>query len=78
MDDLSSSLRKVDAPKEPQRNDGGWIHTLKYVHEILETLGLSKPDFEKRDKLKPRRKKTKPDFVGHKRPQGSPKELLYY
>ena len=75
MDDLSSAWRKVDAPEDPRRSDGGWIHTLKYVHEVLEKLGLSKPDFEKRAKLKPGRKKTKPEFVGPKRPRGRPKKL---
>jgi hypothetical protein len=75
MDDLSSAWRTADAPSEPKRSDGCWIHTLKYVHELLEKLELSKPDFEKRDKLKPDRKKIKPEFVGPKRPRGRPKKL---
>ena len=75
MDDLCSAWRTVDGPMEPSRGDGCWIHTLKYVHELLEKLGLSRPNFEKRAKLKPGRKKIKPEFVGPRRPRGRPKKL---
>ena len=43
MDDLSSAWRKSDAPEKAVTNDEYWVHTLKSVHEELETLGLSEP-----------------------------------
>ena len=43
MEDLSEAWRKVDAPDEPSTGDDGWVHTLKYIFEELEVLGLSKP-----------------------------------
>jgi len=43
MDDLSSAWRKSDAPETVVTNDEYWVHTLKSVHEELETLGLSEP-----------------------------------
>lgn len=43
MEDLSEAWRKVEATSEPSTGDDGWVHTLKYVFEELEALGLSKP-----------------------------------
>lgn len=43
MEDLSEAWRKVDAPDDPSTGDDGWVHTLKYIFEELEALGLSKP-----------------------------------
>ena len=77
MDDLSSAWRNVNASENPQRDDGGWIHTLKCVHEELEALGLSKPPVEydlTREKKKPGPKPKKPVFVGPKRPRGRPRK----
>lgn len=42
MEDLSEAWRKVDAPDDPSTGDDGWVHTLKYIFEELEALGLSK------------------------------------
>ena len=44
MDDLSSAWRRTDAPPEPSSDDGYWVHTLKYVFDELEALGLSTPE----------------------------------
>ena len=76
MDDLSSAWRQVKSPEKPNRDDGCWIHTLKNVHEELELLGLSHVAFEKREKRQPGRKKTRPEFVGPKRPRGRPKKTI--
>lgn len=43
MEDLSEAWRKVDASSDPSTGDDGWVHTLKYIFEELEALGLSKP-----------------------------------
>ena len=43
LDDLSSAWRMVDSPEEPSTDDGFWVHTLGYVFNELEALGLSKP-----------------------------------
>ena len=42
LDDLSSSWRIVDSPEEATTDDGCWVHTLGYVFDELEALGLSK------------------------------------
>ncbi len=43
LDDLSSAWRMVDSPEYPATDDGCWVHTLSYVFDELEALGLSKP-----------------------------------
>lgn len=43
LDDLSSAWRMVDSPEVPATDDGFWVHTLSYVFDELEALGLSKP-----------------------------------
>lgn len=43
LDDLSSAWRMVDSPEAPATDDGFWVHTLNYVFDELEALGLSKP-----------------------------------
>ncbi len=43
MDDLSSAWRKTNAPREAVSNDAYWVHTLQFVFEELEALGLSAP-----------------------------------
>lgn len=41
MEDLNTCWRRADAPAQPSRGDGCWVHTLKYAHETMEALGLS-------------------------------------
>lgn len=43
LDDLSSAWRMVDSPEDPATDDGFWVHTLSYVFDELEALGLSRP-----------------------------------
>jgi hypothetical protein len=43
MDDLSSAWRMKDAPEPPSSDDAYWVHTLHYVFDELEALGLSVP-----------------------------------
>ncbi len=43
LDDLSTAWRMIDSPEEPATDDGCWVHTLRYVFDELEALGLSKP-----------------------------------
>lgn len=43
LDDLSSAWRMVDSPEAPATDDGFWVHTLSYVFDELEALGLSRP-----------------------------------
>ena len=73
LDDLSSAWRKVDAPEVPATDDGGWVHTMLYVFEELESLGLSipapKPEPKKRGR-KPKPKDTTEQKP--KRPRGRP------
>jgi len=60
VDDLNSAWRIIDVPEgtEPKTNDGYWVHTIPKVAEIMEKLGLSKPQ----DKPEPKKRgrKSKP------------------
>lgn len=73
LDDLSSAWRMADSPEEPATDDGFWIHTLNYVFDELEALGLSKPVPKPVPKKRGRpRKKTIEDKP--KRPRGRPRK----
>lgn len=73
MDDLSSAWRMVDAPDPPRSNDGYWVHTLKYVFEELEALGLSTPE-PKPEPRKRGRPRKNPETNKPKRPRGRPRK----
>ena len=72
MDDLSSAWRKVDAPEQPSRNDCGWVHTLEFVFDELEALGLSSPTDKPAAKKRGRPKMAHSDKP--KKPRGRPKK----
>ncbi len=73
LEDLSSAWRMVDAPEDPATDDKHWVHTLNYVFEELEALGLSravpKTKPRKRGRLRKDPKESKP-----KRPRGRPRK----
>lgn len=73
LDDLSSSWRMIDSPKEPSTDDGFWVHTLGYVFDELEALGLSKPTPKRMAKKRGRPRKIS---AGNKpsRPRGRPRK----
>lgn len=75
IDDLSSSWRTVDSPEEAATDDGCWVHTLGYVFDELEALGLSKavpkPAPKKRGRPRKNPVEDKP-----KRPRGRPRKNL--
>lgn len=73
MDDLSSSWRMVDSPSEAKRDDGCFVHTLDYVFDELEKLGLSLPMPKSTPKKKGRPKKNK-EVDKPKRPRGRPRK----
>lgn len=73
MDDLSSAWRMVDAPDSPRSDDGYWVHTLKYVFEELEALGLSTPE-PKPEPHKRGRPRKNPETNKPKRPRGRPRK----
>ena len=73
MDDLSSAWRKTNAPKDPSSDDGYWVHTLVYVFEELEALGLSKPKPKPEAKKRGRPRKN-PEVGKPKRPRGRPRK----
>lgn len=73
LDDLSSAWRKIDAPEVAATDDGGWIHTMLYVFEELESLGLSIPVPKPEPKKRGRKPKPKdPTEQKPKRPRGRP------
>ena len=74
MDDLSSAWRMKDAKEPPSRDDGQWIHTLKYVFDELEALELSIPIPQATPKKRGRPKK-EPSEQLPKRPRGRPKKI---
>lgn len=75
MDDLSSAWRRADAPQDPATDDGYWIHTLQFVFEELEALGLSKPAPKPEAKKRGRKPKPKDEIVQKpKRPRGRPRK----
>ena len=73
LDDLSSAWRMVDSPEEPATDDGFWVHTLSYVFDELEALGLSKPIPKPAPKKRGRPRKN-PVEDKPKRPRGRPRK----
>lgn len=73
LDDLSSAWRMADAPEEPATDDGFWVHTLNYVFDELEVLGLSKPVPKPAPKKRGRPRKN-PTESKPKRPRGRPRK----
>ncbi len=73
LDDLSSAWRMVDSPEDSATDDGCWVHTLGYVFDELEALGLSKPIPKPAPKKRGRPRKNP---VGNKpkRPRGRPRK----
>ena len=43
MEDLSNTLRVVESPSPPKRDDGYWYTGQKNNFDVLEKLGLSEP-----------------------------------
>ena len=74
MDDLSSAWRKVGCPDEPKRNDGYWVHTLEYVYDEMELLGLCTP-LPKPEPKKRGRPRKEPLVPKVKRPRGRPRKI---
>lgn len=73
LDDLSSAWRMVDSPEEPATDDGFWVHTLNYVFDELEALGLSEPAPKPAPKKRGRPRKN-PAESQPKRPRGRPRK----
>ena len=73
MDDLSSAWRMIDASGEPETGDKYWVHTLKFVFEELEALGLSKPIPQPEPKKRGRPRKHPVDEKP-RRPRGRPRK----
>jgi len=73
LDDLSSAWRMVDSPEAPATDDGCWVHTLNYVFDELEALGLSKPIPKPAPKKRGRPRKNSVDDKP-KRPRGRPRK----
>lgn len=72
LDDLSTAWRMVDSPEAPATDDGCWVHTLSYVFDELEALGLSKPIPKPAPKKRGRPRKNPVD-INQKRPRGRPR-----
>lgn len=73
MEDLSSAWRQSDSTALPSSYDKKWVHTLPYVLELLEKLGLSEPLVKESRKVgRPRKVKAEQDKP--KRPRGRPKK----
>jgi hypothetical protein len=73
MDDLNSAWRMVDAKDPPKSDDRYWVHTLKFVLEDMEKLGLSVPVPKPEPKKRGRPRKT-PETLKPNRPRGRPKK----
>lgn len=73
LDDLSSAWRMVGSPEESATDDGFWVHTLSYVFDELEALGLSKPIPKPAPKKRGRPRKN-PAEDKPKRPRGRPRK----
>ncbi|MDR0663686.1 MAG: hypothetical protein LBF80_06375, partial [Spirochaetaceae bacterium] len=73
MDDLSSAWRMKDAPEPPSSDDAYWVHTLNYVFDELEALGLSVPAPKPATKKRGRPKKN-PAEQRPKMPRGRPRK----
>ncbi|MDR0948093.1 MAG: transposase [Lachnospiraceae bacterium] len=74
MDDLSSAWRRVDTYEKPVRNDEHWVHTLVYVFDELEALGLCEPLPKREPKKRGRPKKKVAEEPKPKRPRGRPRK----
>ncbi len=75
MDELEHIRRKTTAPAPAKSDDAYWVHPFKDGLEILEKLGLSEPvESIWRDPKPKGRPKTKPEFIGPKRPRGRPRK----
>ena len=74
LDDLSTAWRMVDSPEAPATDDGCWVHTLRYVFDELEALGLSMPIPKPAPKKRGRPRKN-PGDINQKRPRGRPRKL---
>ena len=86
LEDLATAWRKTDAPLPPKSDDLYWMADYPGVFTLLEALGLSEPGINSKKLPKvtaqgvavPGRRgrpKTRPEFVGPKRPRGRPKKL---
>lgn len=73
LDDLSSAWRMVDSPEAHATDDGFWVHTLSYVFDELEALGLSRPVLKPAPKKRGRPRKN-PVENRPSRPRGRPRK----
>jgi hypothetical protein len=73
MDDLSAAWRMKNAPEPPSSVDGYWVHTLNYLFDELEALGLSVPAPKPTTKKRGRPKKD-PTEQKSKMPRGRPRK----
>lgn len=73
LDDLSSAWRMADSPEVSATDDGFWVHTLNYVFDEMEALGLSKPVPKPEPKKRGRPRKN-PVEDKPKRPRGRPRK----
>lgn len=71
--ELSQIWRKIDAPEEARSDDEYWVYPFKGALQDMEALGLSIP-VPKPEPRKRGRPRTKPEFVGPKRPRGRPRK----
>ena len=74
MRQLSQIWRQVDAPSEARSDDNYWVYPFKGALQEMEALGLSIP-VEKPEPKKRGRPRTRPEFVGPKRPKGRPRKI---
>lgn len=73
LDDLFNAWRMVDSSEKPTIDDGFWVHTLSYVFDELEALGISKPIPKPVPKKRVRPRKN-PVEDKPKRPRGRPRK----
>lgn len=73
MEDLSTAWRKTGGTEKPVSNDNQWVHTLAFVFDELEALGLSekatKPEEIEKNCSCKKSQKTEP-----RRPRGRPRK----
>ena len=76
LEDLKSAWRKVDAPEEPESNDGYWGEMTLSDMKTLELLELSKPvEVQKQRKRgRPRKTSAVDEEPKPKRPRGRPRK----
>ena len=79
IEDLEHVLRSINSYKIneiPAEDDGNWMKTTDAAMEILIAHGLAKPsELPNPDPKKRGRRKTRPDFVGPKRPPWRPRTV---